>query len=255
MKGWTEEKLAGLPAKNDVRLRGLEMTRLETFTDAAFAFATTLLVISLGGIPESYAGLLVALKGTPAFAASFAAVASFWASHRTWSRRYGLEDGPSIMISLALIFVMLVYVYPLKMVFSALFYWISRGWLPTSFTFSASDGELNGLFVIYGAGFFAMALMMSLLYRRAVRCADELRLDAVELLRAREEMVSFAAMAGTAMVSALFAWLMPLQVGVWAGFIYCALPVILPLVSVRYSRQVARLKAELVAEPEGVDEE
>ena len=43
---WTDEALAALPVKQGVRLRGLEMTRLETFCDAAFAFAVTLLVIA-----------------------------------------------------------------------------------------------------------------------------------------------------------------------------------------------------------------
>ncbi|MEE4295112.1 MAG: TMEM175 family protein [Wenzhouxiangella sp.] len=52
--------------------RGREMTRLETFTDAAFAFAVTLLAVSIDEIPNDYESLLLALKGTPAFAASFA---------------------------------------------------------------------------------------------------------------------------------------------------------------------------------------
>ncbi len=73
---WTEEQLASLPVQGGFRLRGLEMTRLETFCDAAFAFAVTLLVISGEGIPGSYQELIVALKGIPAFAASFAAIAT-----------------------------------------------------------------------------------------------------------------------------------------------------------------------------------
>ena len=45
---WTEEKLADLPSNNGFRLRGLEATRLDTFVDAAVAFATTMLVIYAG---------------------------------------------------------------------------------------------------------------------------------------------------------------------------------------------------------------
>ncbi|CAN5847200.1 hypothetical protein BH23GEM9_BH23GEM9_04520 [soil metagenome] len=44
------------------RLRGLEMTRIETFTDAAFAFALTLLVISMDP-PSSLAELRPGLPG------------------------------------------------------------------------------------------------------------------------------------------------------------------------------------------------
>ena len=48
------------------RLRGLAMTRVETFTDAAFAFALTLLVVSLEP-PTDIAALRQALLGVPAF--------------------------------------------------------------------------------------------------------------------------------------------------------------------------------------------
>ena len=50
---WNENALNQIPQKNGFRLRGLNMTRLETFLDAAFAFATTLLIISIGSIPKN----------------------------------------------------------------------------------------------------------------------------------------------------------------------------------------------------------
>ena len=88
---WSESSLKILPRKQDIRLRGSKMTRLETFSDAAFAFAVTMLVVSVGSIPRDYAGLMQALKGVPAFAASFAAIMSVWGGHRKWSRRYGRQ--------------------------------------------------------------------------------------------------------------------------------------------------------------------
>ena len=39
--------LDSLPRLRGFRLRGLEMTRLETFIDAAFAFSVTMMVISV----------------------------------------------------------------------------------------------------------------------------------------------------------------------------------------------------------------
>lgn len=75
--------------------RGKEMTRLETFADASFAFAITLLVISVGKIPQNSEELILALKKVPAFALSFASIIWFWIGHRKWSRRYGLEDNLS----------------------------------------------------------------------------------------------------------------------------------------------------------------
>ena len=122
---YTEEELKKLLEKKGFRLRGLNMTRLETFIDAAFAFAITILVVSVGDIPKNHAELITALKGVPAFGASFTLMMFFWTGHRRWNRYYGLEDGPSIFISLTMIFVMLVYVYPLKLMFSSMLNWLT----------------------------------------------------------------------------------------------------------------------------------
>lgn len=42
--------LSNLPVRDHFRLRGEAMTRLETFVDAAFAFAVTLLVVSFDAV-------------------------------------------------------------------------------------------------------------------------------------------------------------------------------------------------------------
>lgn len=72
------ENLDLLPVKNGFRLRGMEMTRLETFADAAFAFAVTLLVVGGGdSVPANFDELLLAMNQIPAFAASFANIMLF----------------------------------------------------------------------------------------------------------------------------------------------------------------------------------
>ncbi len=239
---WTDERLAQLPVKSGFRLRGLEMTRLETFCDAAFAFALTLLVISGDGIPRSYADLLTALKGVPAFAASFAAIASFWWGHRLWSRRFGLEDGVTTLISLILVFVMLVYVYPLKMVFTAFASWASRGVLPTEFVLT-DPREMLGIFLVYGIGFAAQTGLLSLLHLRGLKMGRELGLNAVERLRTRQEIVMYLVLGSTGVASALWVLLMPLSLAVYAGFWYMTLPVTMPILAIRYSRQADALLA------------
>jgi uncharacterized membrane protein len=44
--------LSTLPVEGSVRQRGEQVTRLETFVDAAFAFAMTLLVVSFDAMPR-----------------------------------------------------------------------------------------------------------------------------------------------------------------------------------------------------------
>jgi uncharacterized membrane protein len=242
MMRWTDEQLRALPRHDGFRMRGLAMTRLEAFTDAAFAFATTMLIISQRGIPHNVGELVGALKDIPAFLASFAAIASFWYAHRQWSRRYGLEDRTAILISLGLIFVMLIFVFPLKMVFSALFAWITAGWLPTSFVLEAA-ADLPRLFVIYGLGFCALTGLIGLLYVRAIRAADYLALNSLERLKTREDMVSFGVLATTGLVSSIWAALLPAQWGIWAGFCYCTLPISMPLIAIAYDRKARRLES------------
>ena len=98
------------------RLRGEQVTRLEAFVDAAFAFAVTLLVISLDAIPDNIPALVEAMKGIPAFAASFAQIALFWYAHATWSKRYGLDDRAGVLLSLLLVFLVLVFCTPTSFV-------------------------------------------------------------------------------------------------------------------------------------------
>jgi Endosomal/lysosomal potassium channel TMEM175 len=54
------------------RIRGCEVTRLESFADAIFAFALTLLIVSLE-VPKSFADLIGTMRGFPAFAVLHAA--------------------------------------------------------------------------------------------------------------------------------------------------------------------------------------
>ncbi len=238
---WTDAELAKLPVKGGFRLRGLAMTRLETFADAAFAFAVTMLVISIDSIPGNFPELIEALKGIPAFAASFASIMLVWAGHNRWSRRYGLEDGPATLLTLCLIFIMLVFLYPLKLVFSALFAWLSGGWMPSQFAIT-SGREIAALFVVYGIGFFTISAVIALLYLRALKTRHLLNLDAVEMLRTKEEIAAWSTMSITGVMSAVFALLAPGKLAVYAGFVYFVLPVAEPWLAISYQKKVEALQ-------------
>ena len=77
--------------------RRSETSRLEGFSDAVFAFALTLLVVSLQ-VPSSYDELVHTLRSFVAFAPSFAALIWIWYLHREFFRRYGLGDGPMVFL-------------------------------------------------------------------------------------------------------------------------------------------------------------
>ena len=190
------------------RERGTTVTRLEAFVDAAFAFAVTLLVISLDTIPDSIDALYEALKGAPAFLASFAQLAMFWRAHVTWTRRYGLDDGMTLVLSLLLVFLALVYVYPLKVLFGVFFGWVSRGWLPANFEIE-SIGDLREMFIIYAGAFASLGLVIAAFYRHAWRKRAALGLSLREQVDTREEILAWLFCVLVAALSALLAVTLP----------------------------------------------
>jgi uncharacterized membrane protein len=197
--------------------RGDKVTRLEAFVDAAFAFAVTLLVIT-GEIPSSIAELQSAIKQIPAYAASFALIMRFWLSHADWSRRYGMDDATGNRLSLLLVFVLLIFVYPLKMVFSSLFSLLSGGYLPTSFSIN-SLAEVPMMFQTFAIGFGSMALVLVLLFARTLKHAESLRLAPAEIAYARYKRLDWALVVGFSVLSFTLACLIPATAasGAWIG--------------------------------------
>ena len=208
------------------RFRGGETTRLEAFVDAAFAFALTLLVISFDAIPGSYDELVAALREVPAFLASFSIMTIFWLGHRTWSNRFGMDATFSTVASLGLVFVILVYVYPLRTVMAAASHHLTGGWAPPVWTLTATD-DLRGLFAIYGVGFAVSSLLIASLNIHAFRKRASLQLTAMESHWTISEIAVWLILAACGAISIGIALLAPAGGIAWAGWIYCFLPVVM----------------------------
>ena len=182
------------------RERGAQVTRLEAFVDAAFAFAVTLLVISFDGLPKNADELVLAYKGIPAFAASFVLLAMFWRAHERWSRWYGLDDNFSTTLSLMLVFLVLVYVYPLRMLFASFFQFVSDGALPANYVVR-SYSDLRWMFGSYAVAYGSLSFVVLLLYHHAWRKRDALGLDAIERVNTRLNMLRWCITIGVAVLS------------------------------------------------------
>ena len=225
---FTEDQLAGLPSKNGFRQRGLEMTRLETFTDAAFAFAVTLLVVGGGdSVPMNFEEMTSALMQVPAFAASFANIMWFWYAHHIWSRRFGLDDTASVFLSLILVLIVLIFVYPLKAIYSGAFHFFSGGYLESYFGIESVD-DLRNMFIIFGTAYVALSGMIALLYQHALRLREQLSLHATEVFDSQSDKLIWVFNATVASVSIVLALALPDGLVPVAGMWYGSLGIIVP---------------------------
>jgi hypothetical protein len=215
------------------RLRGNEVTRLESFSDAVFGFALTLLVVSLD-VPKSFDDLVSTMRGFPAFAICFLLLALIWNSHYKFCRRYGLDDGVARFLTCVLLFLVLFYVYPLKFLFNLSITGLLFGVGPAV---SMTGSQLSMLLVIYGLGFAAVYGAMALLYLHAWRLRDALELNDVEKADTRYVMFRLVILVGFGLVAAGLA-LIPV-VRNWSGLLYI---LIFPIL--RVSRIIHRRRRE-----------
>jgi hypothetical protein len=217
-----------LPRLDGFRLRGIEMTRLETFIDAAFAFAVSMMVIAAERVPDDINTLLAVFRHVPAFLASVVVLGIFWRGHWVWSRRYGLEDGVSIFISWALLATILIYIYPLKAIFGSMFYLLSDGRLGQALGVR-TDAQERTIFAIYAIGFTAIAVEILLLYLRAWRLREPLRLNELERFLTRADVMGWAIPATVGTVALVLALTLPTGHVSWSGWIYFSMAIVVPV--------------------------
>jgi hypothetical protein len=188
-------ELDALPRLAGFRLRGLSMTRLETFIDAAFAFAITMLVIATQQIPDDIETLLAAFKNVPAFVASI---------------------------------IVLIYIYPLKAIFSSMWFLLSGGRVGHVLG-AHSESQLRALFAIFALGFTAIALEMVLLNLRASQLREPLLLNARERAMTLNEVTGWSIPVGVGLVSLVLALCLPITQIEWSGWIYFSMAILVPL--------------------------
>ena len=181
------------------------MSRLEAFSDAAFAFALTLLVVSLD-VPRSYDELMRIMRGFPSFACCFAVLVWIWHEHNVFFRRYGLQDGWTVAINSLLLFVTLFYVYPLKFMFDSMFAEMNA--VPSLTRMNLP--QLAHASAIYAVGFVALFLIFTLLYYRAYTKRRELGLTPAEVLELKLLAGHHLISAGVGVLSLAVATLAPL---------------------------------------------
>ena len=217
------------------RLRGLDITRLETLVDAAFAFSITMLALSPDRIPTTFDQMYDLFRGIPAFLFSLSLLMLFWNSHVVFSRRFGLEDTAVKMLSIAYVGVMLVYVYPLKFMATAFFAFYVPALRTPDYLSSGTTTDLAAMFAVMSGGFVLLSLIDAAMYAHASRRGAGLGLSDHERLVTRCEIGSALLYAAVGSLSIVLAYVF--RGGMWvisAGFVYASLAVLMPVYWIRF---------------------
>ncbi len=209
-----------------------EVLRLEGFSDAVFAFALTLLVVSLE-VPATFDELLHTLRAAPAFAVCFALFWVIWNAHHKFFRRYALADGTILALNATLLFVVLLYVYPLKFLFTLM--------LAPPEIDAIRREQIPTLMVIYSAGHVAVWAIFALMYRHVLKRRSTLQLTSRQTFQTRAELGGALLTMSVGVLSIGLAVLFPLNTG-RAGYVYFLIG---PAQWV-YWRQVAKRRKRIV---------
>ena len=246
------EKLinSGFGDNRKFRWRSHEISRIEGLSDAVFAFAVTLLVVSLE-VPKTFDELMEVMRGFGAFAICFALLIIVWFNQYKFFRRYGLQDTLTIIINTALLFVVLFYVYPLKFVFTFLISMFTghraEVRLPDGTTGSMVENaeQVGSLMIIFGIGYMAVFGVFALLYWHAYRRRSQLELNQLEEFDTRTDIREGLLNVAIAVVSVTIALLGRAKFAGLSGMTYMLTPVVMTVHGKMTGRRRKRLETKL----------
>lgn len=217
-------KKAATLKKNTIKWRSNEPTRLETFSDAVFAFAVTLIIVSLE-VPKSFDELFETMKGFLSFGVCFTILFLIWNNQNIFFRRYGVVDAYTTFLNGVLLFLVLTYTYPLKFLFTLVFSgdntYLSHGEkLPM-----IREDQVPTLMYVYDIGYMLIYLLFYLMHRHARNLAEKLELTPYEIFETSSQMYMNLLNVLIGLFAIILNFLLPGPLKGASGYTYFLIPI------------------------------
>ncbi|WP_439633760.1 TMEM175 family protein [Glycocaulis sp.] len=224
------------------RWRGENVSRLENLSDIIFALVLTL--AALQSIPSSFDELVGLWRGAISIAVCFALVLLIWRTHHVFFRRYGLDDATVTALNALLLFLVLIYIYPLKFMTDFVVNYFTGGFGNVEeVTGVLTLTQVPVLYAIYGGFFGAVYGVFALLYAHALRHADALELTTQERSWTRFEIEFSLGTTGLSLAVIALAFLLPDSIAAFAGILFSLMGLIAWLCSARAEARIRQLGA------------
>ena len=220
--------------------RGKEVSRTENLSDIVFALALTLVVAS--SVPASFTEIASLWRDCIAIFVCFTMLLLLWYSHYLFFRRYDLEDKKTMLLNAILMFMVMVFAYPLKFLATFLVNLLTGGFENDLAIASVlSMEQAPWLTVIYSLGYGTVFFVFALLYHHAYKSADDLGLSDAERIMTRATVFEYFTHVLFAIAVAVLALMLPKGPNLLAGSLFILLGMPIKWINKRAEQKVANI--------------
>jgi uncharacterized membrane protein len=235
----------------EFRYRGEEPGRLENFSDAVFALAITLLLISTSP-PNNFEQIRRFTFDLVPFLLCITLIILIWHEHYIFFLRYGLRNGKIIVLNTLFLVIVLFYVYPLKfltkLIIYPIVYFLGEDSIEKELAGMIKGEDMADLMIIYGAGGAGVFFVLALMYRYAYKNATELELNEIEQFDTKTKIRTNTIMGIVPLVSITVAFILRghWSAGMFSGFTYFLYTPIMVI----YGRRVEKERKKIIEQME-----
>jgi uncharacterized membrane protein len=231
-----------LHGEKNFQWRGMDVSRIENLSDIVFALVLALAATQ--SIPQSFEELTGLWRDALSLAACFGLIIFLWRTHHVFFRRYDLQDSVVSTLNAVLLFLLLVYIYPLMFMTDFVVNLYTGG-----FSQEQPPGDvlayaqIKWLYLIYG-GFFASVFgLFALLYAHALRHADDIGLNEREQVYTRYEVEFALGVLTLSVLIIISAFVLPTILSPYVGMAYSLMGLVAWICGARAESRLERAGA------------